>query len=82
MAVHAEPKTCGAPPRKSQLRSPTGSETSTAASSFQFTSEMFYRFQLTEFLAVTPDVQLIVNPALNPSADAIAFFGIRLRAAF
>ena len=47
----------------------------------QFTSEAFYRFQLTQFLAVTPDVQLIVNPALNPTTDVLGFFGIRLRAA-
>ncbi|MEK6234350.1 MAG: carbohydrate porin [Planctomycetales bacterium] len=47
----------------------------------QFTSEVFYRFQLTQFLAITPDAQFIVNPASNPSADALAFFGIRLRAA-
>jgi porin len=48
----------------------------------QFTSEAFYRFQLTQFLAVTPDVQLIVDPALNPDVDVLAFFGIRLRASF
>ena len=47
----------------------------------QFTSEAFYRFQLTQFLAVTPDVQLIVDPALNPDEDVLAFFGVRLRAA-
>lgn len=48
----------------------------------QFTSEAFYRFQLTQCLAVTPDVQLVGNPALNPSEDVLALFGIRLRAAF
>jgi porin len=48
----------------------------------QFTSEAFYRFQLTQFLAITPDVQLIVDPALNPTVDVLAFFGVRLRAAF
>lgn len=48
----------------------------------QFTSEAFYRFQLTQFLAVTPDVQLIADPALNPNEDVLALFGIRLRAAF
>lgn len=48
----------------------------------QFTSEFFYRFQLTQFLALTPDVQLIVDPALNPGADVLALFGLRLRAAF
>ena len=47
----------------------------------QFTSELFYRFQLTQFLAVTPDIQLITDPALNPDVDAIVFFGIRPRAA-
>jgi porin len=48
----------------------------------QFTSELFYRFQLTQFLAITPDVQLIVDPALNPTTDVLALFGIRFRAAF
>lgn len=48
----------------------------------QFTSEYFYRFQLTQFLAVTPDIQLIADPALNPSEDVLALFGVRLRAAF
>jgi hypothetical protein len=48
----------------------------------QITSEWFYRFQLTQFLAVTPDIQLIANPALDPSEDLLALFGIRLRAAF
>lgn len=48
----------------------------------QFTSEVFYRFQLTQFLAVTPDVQLIVDPALNPGKDVIALFGLRLRTSF
>lgn len=48
----------------------------------QFTSETFYRFQLTQYLAVTPDIQLIVDPALDPSQDVLALFGVRLRAAF
>ncbi len=48
----------------------------------QFTSEFFYRFQLTQFLAITPDIQLIVDPALNPNTDVLALFGVRLRAAF
>ena len=48
----------------------------------QFTSEFFYRFQLTQFLAVTPDIQLIVDSALNPDIDVLALFGVRLRPAF
>ena len=54
----------------------------TAALREQLTSELFYRFQLTQFLAITPDVQLIGNPALNPNEDVLAMFGIRVRAAF
>jgi len=48
----------------------------------QFTSEVFYRFQLTQFLAITPDAQLIIDPATNPNDNMLAFFGIKLRAAF
>jgi porin len=48
----------------------------------QFTSEAFYRFQLTQFRAVTPDVQLIADPAPNPNEDVLALFGIWLRTAF
>ena len=33
-------------------------------------------------MAVTPDIQLIANPALDPSKDVLALFGVRLRAAF
>ena len=48
----------------------------------QFTSKAFCRFQLTQFLVITPGSQLIVDPALNPGEDVLAFFGVRLRAAF
>lgn len=48
----------------------------------QFASEWFYRFQLTQSLAITPDIQLIANPALDPSQDVLALFGVRLRAAY
>ncbi|MEM8678775.1 MAG: carbohydrate porin [Planctomycetota bacterium] len=48
----------------------------------QFTSEFFYRFQLTQSLAITPDVQLIADPALNLNTDVLALFGLRLRAVF
>ena len=33
-------------------------------------------------LSITPDVQLIVNPANNPDEDMIAIFGIRARLSF
>lgn len=47
----------------------------------QFTGELFYRFQLTQFVALTPDVQIIVDPAANPGTDVLAAFGIRFRMA-
>lgn len=48
----------------------------------QFTGELFYRVQLTENVQLTPSVQLLGNPALNPENDFIALFGLRGRIAF
>ena len=48
----------------------------------QHTFEAFYRIQLWKELAVTPDVQYIRNPALNPDDDTLWVFGLRARLAF
>ena len=48
----------------------------------QYTAEMFYRYQLTPHLAITPDAQLILNPALNPTEDVLWACGIRSRLTF
>jgi len=48
----------------------------------QFTGEIFYRFQATQNLQLTPSVQLLGNPALNPDTDMIAVFGWRARLVF
>ncbi len=48
----------------------------------QVSDELFYRLQLAQNLAITPSVQLIINPALNPDENVIAVFGLRLRLAF
>ena len=48
----------------------------------QYVFETFYRFQLTRDTQLTPDLQLIVNPADNPRQDVIAVGGIRLRTLF
>jgi porin len=48
----------------------------------QWSSELFYRFQITENFAVTPNVHFIVHPALNRAEDYLFFFGVRLRLAF
>lgn len=47
----------------------------------QYTMELMYRLQLLRELAVTPDLQFIIDPANNPEDDFIAVFGIRARLA-
>jgi len=48
----------------------------------QHTLEAFYRIQLWKELAVTPDIQYIKNPALNPKDDKLWVLGLRVRLAF
>ena len=48
----------------------------------QYTVELFYRLQLGRLLAVTPDVQVLFNPAENPEEDSIVVFGLRVRLSF
>ena len=45
----------------------------------QYTGEIFYRFQLSQHLAITPDLQIIVDPVLNPNENSVIVAGIRLR---
>lgn len=48
----------------------------------QYTGEIFCRFQLTENLALTPDLQVILDPALNPTEDVRVVPGFRVRVTF
>ena len=48
----------------------------------QYTAELFYRIQVTKEIAITPDVQMLFNPALNPDENMIAVFGLRARMIF
>ena len=48
----------------------------------QYTAEVFYRLQLFKHVTVTPDVQLLINPALNPDVDSIWVTGLRARLVF
>ncbi len=48
----------------------------------QTAAELFYRTQVLRFLALTPSVQTIINPAGNPDKDVVFVFGIRGRMAF
>ena len=45
----------------------------------QYSLELFWRWYLGEQLAVTPDVQYLINPALNPNESSIWLFGLRAR---
>ena len=45
----------------------------------QFTAEMFCRFQVKQNIQITPDVQYIINPALNPESDDAWVLGVRAR---
>jgi porin len=48
----------------------------------QWTAELFYRWQVTQQIAITPDVQFIADPAMNPAEDQIWIFGLRSRLTF
>ena len=45
----------------------------------QYTGELFYRIQLAQNIAITPSVQLLFDPALNPEEDTIWIGGVRAR---
>jgi porin len=45
----------------------------------QFTSEVFFKWQVAHQLQISPSLQFIGNPALNPDAEFIALFGLRTR---
>ena len=45
----------------------------------QYVLETFYRFYITPHTHVTPDVQVVLDPANAREKDAIAVFGLRLR---
>jgi porin len=45
----------------------------------QWTAELFYRWQVAQQIAITPDVQFLKNPAYNPAEDKIWVLGLRGR---
>ena len=48
----------------------------------QYTLEAFYRYDMTGFLQLTPQIQYVVNPAYDPQTDNILVIGVRLRVFF
>jgi porin len=45
----------------------------------QVTIEALYNFQFSENLEITPSVQYLIDPALNPDESALLLFGLRVR---
>ena len=48
----------------------------------QYTAELYYRFQLTKLFSITPDLQYLLHPALNPDENSILVVGLRGRLSF
>ena len=48
----------------------------------QYIVEAFYRFHVTPLIHVTPDIQIVMNPAGAPTKDTVAIPGLRLRMIF
>ena len=48
----------------------------------QFTSEAFYRVTIGSGLQITPSVQYISNPLVDPSQGSITILGLRMRIVF
>ena len=48
----------------------------------QFTMEAFYRYDVNDFLQISPTVQYVANPANDAATDDIFLLGLRVRVAF
>lgn len=47
----------------------------------QYVSEVYFRWKIGDHFEVTPNLQLLINPALNPLEDRIWMFGLRAKGA-
>ena len=56
-------------------------QTSFEGTDYQYSTELFWRYQLTREVAVTPSIQYIKDPALNPEESSLWAYGIRIRIA-
>jgi len=48
----------------------------------QYTMEVFYRYNPTDFFQITPSIQYVANPANDPATDNLLVFGLRGRVVF
>ncbi|XPS89711.1 uncharacterized protein Dvar_77300 [Desulfosarcina variabilis str. Montpellier] len=44
--------------------------------------DLCYRFQLLKTVTITPEVQFLFDPALNPDADVITVWRMRITTVF
>ncbi|MDA8561615.1 carbohydrate porin [Gammaproteobacteria bacterium] len=56
-----------------------GQPSSDSINTNQYTTELFLRLQLTKEIAITPDIQWIVNPAFNSKRNNLLVGGLRGR---
>lgn len=45
----------------------------------QVALELFYRYQLSDQFVITPDIQYVKDPAMNPDEDSLLILGLRAR---
>ncbi len=48
----------------------------------QYVLEAFYRFYITPHTHLSPDIQVVIDPANAPAKDAVTVFGLRMRTLF
>ncbi|WP_171966800.1 MULTISPECIES: carbohydrate porin [Stenotrophomonas] len=48
----------------------------------QYTAEVFYRFHITRNLAITPDLQAVIDPSTNPDTSILWVASVRARVTF
>jgi len=48
----------------------------------QYTTELFYRWQVDTHLQITPSLQYLYHPAIDTTTDDIILLGLRVRASF
>jgi len=48
----------------------------------QYTMEAFYRYDITDFLQLTPQIQYVIDPANETATDDILVLGVRVRVFF
>lgn len=48
----------------------------------QYVAEVFYRLQISDYLQITPDIQVIREPSRNRNNETIGVIGLRMRLVF